>query len=56
MRRLPAGAPANRVRAAALARRVAGGAGLPARPVYARLPDAEVNRLAAVGAATGGAA
>ena len=56
MRRIPAGAAANRIRAAALARRVAAGAGLPARPVYARLPDAEVNRLAALGAATGGAA
>jgi tRNA threonylcarbamoyladenosine biosynthesis protein TsaB len=53
MRRLPAGSQAGRVRAAALVRRVAAGAGLPARPVYARLPDAEVNRLAAVGAATG---
>ena len=45
------GAAAHRVRAAHLARRVAAGAGLPARPVYARLPDAEVNRLAAVAAA-----
>lgn len=32
-------------RAVDLARRVAAGAGRPARPVYARLPDAEVNRL-----------
>jgi tRNA threonylcarbamoyladenosine biosynthesis protein TsaB len=54
LRRLPAGAAANRVRAALLARRVAAGAGLPARPVYARLPDAEVNRRAAVAAAADG--
>jgi tRNA threonylcarbamoyladenosine biosynthesis protein TsaB len=53
LRRLPAGAAAHRVRAALLVRRVAAGAGLPARPVYARLPDAEVNRLAAAGAAAG---
>lgn len=53
LRALPAGAAAHRIRAAALARRVAAGAGLPARPVYARLPDAEVNRLAAAAAATG---
>jgi tRNA threonylcarbamoyladenosine biosynthesis protein TsaB len=53
MKRLPPGAAAHRIRAAALARRVAAGAGLPARPVYARLPDAEVNRLAAAGAAGG---
>ncbi len=51
LRRPPPGAAAHRVRAAHLARRVAAGAGLPARPVYARLPDAEVNRLAAVAAA-----
>ena len=54
LRRLRSGAAANRIRAAALARRVAAGAGLPARPVYARLPDAEVNRLAAAGAAADG--
>ena len=54
LRRLRPGAAANRIRAAALARRVAAGAGLPARPVYARLPDAEVNRLAAAGAAADG--
>ena len=54
LRRVPAGAVAHRLRAAALARRVAAGAGLPARPVYARLPDAEVNRLAAAGAAADG--
>jgi tRNA threonylcarbamoyladenosine biosynthesis protein TsaB len=51
---LPAGSAAHRIRAAALARRVTAGAGLPARPVYARLPDAEVNRLAAAGAAADG--
>ena len=51
LRRPPAGAAAHRIRAALLVRRVAAGAGLPARPVYARLPDAEVNRLAAAGAA-----
>ncbi len=54
LRALPPGSPGNRPRAAALVRRVADGAGLPARPVYARLPDAEVNRriaLAARGAA-----
>jgi tRNA threonylcarbamoyladenosine biosynthesis protein TsaB len=56
LRRVPAGAVAHRLRAAALARRVAAGAGLPARPVYARLPDAEVNRLAAAGAAADGPA
>jgi tRNA threonylcarbamoyladenosine biosynthesis protein TsaB len=54
MRCLPAGAGAHRIRAALLARRAAAGAGLPARPVYARLPDAEVNRLAAVGATADG--
>jgi tRNA threonylcarbamoyladenosine biosynthesis protein TsaB len=53
LRRLPAGAAGHRVRAALLARRVADGAGRPARPVYARLPDAEVNRLAAAGATAG---
>lgn len=45
-----AGSPRHRVGAAALVRRVARGAGLPARPVYARLPDAEVNRIAALSA------
>jgi hypothetical protein len=41
------------VGAAALVRRVRAGAAVPARPVYARLPDAEVNRrlAAAAGAA-----
>lgn len=48
---LPVGAPAHRLSATGLTRRVAAGAGLPARPVYARLPDAEVNRLSALGAA-----
>jgi tRNA threonylcarbamoyladenosine biosynthesis protein TsaB len=52
LRRPPPGAAAHRLRAALLARRVGAGAGLPARPVYARLPDAEVNRLAAVALAT----
>lgn len=50
-RALGPASPRHRVRAALLARRVAAGAGLPARPVYARLPDAEVNRLAARAAA-----
>lgn len=52
---LAPGAPGHRLGAAALVRRVAAGAGLPARPVYARLPDAEVNRLSAL-ASAGGAA
>lgn len=51
VRVLPAASPAHRLAAGALVRRVAAGAGLPAAPVYARLPDAEVNRLKAVGAA-----
>lgn len=42
--------PGHRLRAALLGARVAAGAGVPARPVYARLPDAEVTRLAASGA------
>lgn len=54
LRLLAPGSPGHRLRAADLARRVAAGAGLPARPVYARLPDAEVNRLAALAAASGG--
>jgi tRNA threonylcarbamoyladenosine biosynthesis protein TsaB len=45
---LPPGARAARVSASALVARVRAGAGLPARPVYARLPDAEVNRRAAL--------
>ena len=48
---LPAGAPAHRLSAAALVRRVRSGAGRPARPVYARLPDAEVARRRAATAA-----
>ena len=55
LRALAPGSTGHRVRAAALVRRVAAGAGLPARPVYARLPDAEVNRLAALAASSGGA-
>jgi tRNA threonylcarbamoyladenosine biosynthesis protein TsaB len=53
VRLVPEGAPAHRVSAAALVHRVRAGAGVPARPVYARLPDAEVNRrlAAAAGAA-----
>jgi tRNA A37 threonylcarbamoyladenosine modification protein TsaB len=47
---LPPAARASRPSAAALVARVRAGAGLPARPVYARLPDAEVNRRAAAGA------
>lgn len=48
---LPPGARAARLSAAALVARVRAGAGLPARPVYARLPDAEVTRRAAVAGA-----
>jgi tRNA threonylcarbamoyladenosine biosynthesis protein TsaB len=48
---LPLRSRGNRVSAAALVARVRAGAGLPARPVYARLPDAEVNRRRAVAAA-----
>ncbi len=44
----PARSPRHRMSARALALRVAQGAGLPARPVYARLPDAEVNRRRAL--------
>ncbi|HET6692366.1 MAG TPA: tRNA (adenosine(37)-N6)-threonylcarbamoyltransferase complex dimerization subunit type 1 TsaB [Miltoncostaeaceae bacterium] len=47
---LAPGARASRVSAAALVARVRAGAGVPARPVYARLPDAEVNRRAREGA------
>jgi len=50
-RALPGGSPGNRISAAALVRRVAAGGALPVVPVYARLPDAEVNRLKAIGAA-----
>lgn len=45
--------PGHRMRAALLAARVASGAGRAATPEYARLPDAEVNRLAAAAAAGG---
>jgi tRNA threonylcarbamoyladenosine biosynthesis protein TsaB len=45
---LPPGSVGHRLSAAGLVRRARDGAGLPARPVYARLPDAEVNRLAAL--------
>jgi tRNA threonylcarbamoyladenosine biosynthesis protein TsaB len=48
---LPPPARAARLSAAALVARVRAGGGLPARPVYARLPDAEVNRRAAIAAA-----
>jgi hypothetical protein len=48
---LPPPARAARLSAGALVARVRAGAGLPARPVYARLPDAEVNRRAAIAAA-----
>jgi tRNA threonylcarbamoyladenosine biosynthesis protein TsaB len=54
LRRVPAAAVAHRIRAANLVWRIAAGAALPARPVYARLPDAEVNRLAAAAAAAHG--
>jgi tRNA threonylcarbamoyladenosine biosynthesis protein TsaB len=43
-------AAAHRLRAAALVARADAGAGVPPVPVYARLPDAEVNRLRAMGA------
>lgn len=48
---LAPGSPAHRLSATALVRRVRDGGGLPARPVYARLPDAEVNRRIARAAA-----
>ncbi|MFP5450841.1 MAG: tRNA (adenosine(37)-N6)-threonylcarbamoyltransferase complex dimerization subunit type 1 TsaB [Thermoleophilia bacterium] len=48
---LAAGSPGHRMRAALLPARVAAGAGRPARPLYARLPDAEVNRRAAAASA-----
>lgn len=48
----PEGAAAHRLRAAALVVRVDAGAGRAAIPVYARLPDAEVNRRRAAGAGT----
>jgi tRNA threonylcarbamoyladenosine biosynthesis protein TsaB len=46
----PEASAAHRIRAAALVARVHAGAGRPPVPVYARLPDAEVNRLRASGA------
>lgn len=49
----PAGSARHRVAAAALVARVRAGGGRPARPVYARLPDAEVNRRAALASAGG---
>lgn len=52
---LAPGSPGHRLRAALLATRVAAGAGRPARPEYARLPDAEVNRRAAERAAVAAA-
>lgn len=48
----PERAAVHRLRAAALVVRVDAGAGREAVPVYARLPDAEVNRLRAAGAAS----
>lgn len=48
LRVLPEGSAGHRPSAAALVRRVDAGAGLPARPVYARRPDAEVTRLRAL--------
>jgi tRNA threonylcarbamoyladenosine biosynthesis protein TsaB len=47
LRRLPAGAPAQRLRAANLWRRVAAGGAQPAVPAYLRLPDAEERRRSA---------
>lgn len=40
----PPGSPAHSLDAVHLIARVDAGAGVPARPLYARLPDAEVNR------------
>jgi tRNA threonylcarbamoyladenosine biosynthesis protein TsaB len=45
---LPPGSPAHAPRASDLVRRVAAGAARPVAPTYLRLPDAEVNRLAAL--------
>ena len=50
---LPAGAAAGRVRAANLVRLVEAGGQRPAAPVYARLPDAEVERRRALAAGSG---
>jgi tRNA threonylcarbamoyladenosine biosynthesis protein TsaB len=47
----PESGSAHRLRAAALVARVDAGAGRDPVPVYARLPDAELNRLRATGAA-----
>jgi len=47
----PEAGSAHRLRAAALVDRVDAGAGRDPAPIYARLPDAEVNRLRAAGAA-----
>jgi len=44
LRVLPPSSPAHALRAAALARRVATAGARPVTPLYARLPDAEVNR------------
>jgi tRNA threonylcarbamoyladenosine biosynthesis protein TsaB len=51
---VPEGAPANRVRAVDLARREAYGGARPVAPIYLRLPDAEVNRLARAAAGAPG--
>jgi tRNA threonylcarbamoyladenosine biosynthesis protein TsaB len=48
----PERAAVHRLRAAALVTRVDAGAGRQAVPMYARLPDAEVNRLRAAAAAS----
>lgn len=47
----PTASPAHVLRAAALARRIAANGPSPVTPLYARLPDAEVNRLRALGGA-----
>ncbi len=44
----PDGSPAHSIDARHLVQRAEAGAAVPARPVYARLPDAEVNRLKAL--------
>ena len=54
VRTLAGGSPGHRLSATGLVRRIAAGAGVAARPVYARLPDAEVNRLSALAAAEAG--
>ncbi len=45
----PAGYAVHRLRAAALIARIRAGAGRSTEPIYARLPDAEVNRRHAAG-------